>query len=61
MVPQNMEVVRFDGAARVAAQRWMRDFQAHCNKEPPNELFKLFKRDTTVGSVLCYTRRPVNA
>ena len=57
-----VEDVRFDGAARAAAQGWMRDFQAHCSKEPPNELFKLFKRDTTVRSVLCPTTlAPSNA
>ena len=58
MVAQAEEVVRFDVAARVAAQQWMREFQAHCNKEPPNELFKLFKRDTTVCSLLCHALRP---
>lgn len=42
------EVVLFDEPALAAAQQWMHDLLAQAAKAPPNEVFKLFKRDMTV-------------
>ena len=42
------EVVLFDEPALAAAQQWMHDLLAQAAKAPPNEVFKLFKRATTV-------------
>ena len=50
MHPAGETIVPFDEAAAEAAQAWLQAFQAHCSRQPADELFKLFKRDTTVCS-----------
>ncbi|CAL8466679.1 g6215 [Coccomyxa elongata] len=41
------EVVLFDEPALAAAQQWMHDLLAKAAKAPPNDVFKLFKREMT--------------
>jgi len=38
----------FDEPALAAAQQWMQNVLTLAAKGPPHELFKLFRRDTTV-------------
>lgn len=53
------EVVLFDEPALAAAQQWMHELLAKAAKAPPNDVFKLFKREMTVSQSPHVARFPV--
>jgi len=45
------DVIGFDEAGAAVARKWLQLLHAQANRDPPKDLFSLFHKTTTVGSL----------